>query len=129
MYDQLAPLYNALRYERSARKALEAQVVQLQHDLFELNGLVRRMAGAGAYPTPSPEQTVVQASVEREGARREGSRFSGFESEDEGGEHDGGKGREEAPLASPEVYLTPMEERRVFGFGPPLREGERGGMF
>lgn len=134
MYEQLVPLYNALRYERSARKALEVQVIQLHHDLFELNSFVRQMAGSNPYPTPSPERTFVAGSVEREleeNARRQTSRFSRFDSEDEDGENGDEREQEGKALASPdpEGFLTPLEESRSYGFGPPLREARKGFMF
>jgi hypothetical protein len=55
----VAPLYNALRYERSVRKQLENQVLQLQRDLLQLTTVVATMrgVGGGAYQfTPNTER-------------------------------------------------------------------------
>lgn len=79
IYDHLAPLYNALRYERSVRKGLETQVLQLRRDVLELGKVVTQLRGTEGYPTPSPDQTL-----EEESHHAERSRFSGYDSDDEG---------------------------------------------
>lgn len=53
-------LYEALKYERNARKALEQQVQSLQHDIADLHALVNKLivsatATSPSYPTPSPD--------------------------------------------------------------------------
>jgi hypothetical protein len=69
LIDQLAPLYNALRYERGERKRLEAQVLQLQHDLLDLTTIIAQQLGIppAAYPTPSPD-ALLMAHMMRGGA-------------------------------------------------------------
>jgi hypothetical protein len=57
-------LYEALKYERSARKALEQQVQGLQHDIADLHALVNKLiasatATSPSYPTPSPDTLIV----------------------------------------------------------------------
>jgi hypothetical protein len=57
-------LYEALKYERSARKALEQQVHNLQHDIADLHALVNKLittatATSPSYPTPSPDTLIV----------------------------------------------------------------------
>lgn len=79
IYDHLAPLYNALRYERSVRKGLETQVLQLRRDVLELGKVVTQLRGIDGYPTPSPDTTL-----RGEGHSTERSRFSGYDSDDEG---------------------------------------------
>jgi hypothetical protein len=62
----LRNVYEALRHERSARKALEQQVRSLQHDVADLHALVNKlMASATAtspsYPTPSPDTLIISS--------------------------------------------------------------------
>lgn len=57
-------LYEALKHERSARKALEQQVHNLQHDIADLHALVNKLiasatATSPSYPTPSPDTLIV----------------------------------------------------------------------
>ncbi|OAK95533.1 hypothetical protein IQ06DRAFT_231626 [Phaeosphaeriaceae sp. SRC1lsM3a] len=57
-------LYEALKYERTARKALEQQVQGLQHDIADLHALVNKLiasatATSPSYPTPSPDTLIV----------------------------------------------------------------------
>jgi hypothetical protein len=57
--DHLAPLYTALRYERTERKRLEALVLQLQHDLLDLTTIVaQRLGYAEGYSSPNAEQLL-----------------------------------------------------------------------
>lgn len=62
-------LYEALKYERAARKALEQQVQGLQHDIADLHALVSKLivsatATSPSYPTPSPD-TLILSTEER----------------------------------------------------------------
>ncbi|KAF2432700.1 hypothetical protein EJ08DRAFT_108905 [Tothia fuscella] len=93
VYDHLAPLYNALRYERGVRKALESQVLQLRKDVVELTKVVNHLSGASF--TPSPDTNVT----------REKSRFSGYDSDDENSKSAAGNG-----MVNPERWATPKEE-------------------
>lgn len=114
MYNQLAPLYNALRYERSVRKGLERQVEQLQRDVFELGKVVMQRRGNEGYPTPSPDVTL-PLEVQQ---RSERHRFSGYDSDDDEDDDDvEGKG-----LA--EKWATPREETVARPWGRASPEGE-----
>ena len=55
IYPHLTPLYNALQYERSARKRLESELLRLQREMYELQVMVRRLEDKNGYPTPSPD--------------------------------------------------------------------------
>ncbi|KAF2102754.1 hypothetical protein NA57DRAFT_52307 [Rhizodiscina lignyota] len=118
IYDHLAPLYAALRYERSKRKEFAAQMHHVHQQLGELNTIVRGSANfqynplnphcygevkargpTGLYPTPSPEDvfgsqgsmTFNNADDEAMIAQGQQSRFSGLDydsSEDEDDGHD-----------------------------------------
>jgi hypothetical protein len=44
--DHLAPVYSALRHERTVRKALEVQVQHLKRDLYELSSVVAGLVAA-----------------------------------------------------------------------------------
>ncbi|KAF2822159.1 hypothetical protein CC86DRAFT_96503 [Ophiobolus disseminans] len=57
-------LYEALKYERTARKALEQQVLNLRHDIADLHALVNKLiasatATSPSYPTPSPDALIL----------------------------------------------------------------------
>ncbi|KAI0576020.1 hypothetical protein TUN199_09057 [Pyrenophora tritici-repentis] len=59
----------ALKHERSARKALETQVRTLQHDVSDLHALVNKLivsatATSPSYPTPSPDTLVNSSEVD-----------------------------------------------------------------
>jgi hypothetical protein len=114
IHDHLAPLYNALRYERTVRKALEAQVLQLRQDVDELSTIVSQLRGA-TYPTPSPDNfmssTMGSTSAEK-------SRFSGYDSDDEG------KG-----FGSAEKWATPREELGPRDWGHSSEHVKEGHMF
>lgn len=63
-------LYEALKYERSARKALEQQVLNLRHDIADLHALVNKLiasatATSPSYPTPSPDALIVNSTEDR----------------------------------------------------------------
>lgn len=107
LYDQLAPLYNALRYERSVRKGLETQVQQLQRDVFELGKVVAQLRGIEGYPTPSPDVAMEDAAHQRS----ERNRFSGYDSDDEEGK------------GMAEKWATPRDETVVRPWGASS-EGE-----
>lgn len=78
IHDHLAPLYNALRYERSVRKGLETQVLQLRRDVLELGKVVTQIRGIASNPLPVLDQTLRDKIK-----RSERSRFSGYDSDDE----------------------------------------------
>jgi hypothetical protein len=106
IHDHLAPLYNALRYERTVRKALEGQVLQLRRDVFELSTIVTQLRGA-TYPTPSPDHPLAIGS-----GVAEKSRFSGYDSDEEGKE-----------AGNTEDWATPKEELGPRGWGTLEKEG------
>lgn len=111
-------LYEALKYERTARKALEQQVQGLQHDIADLHALVNKLiasatATSPSYPTPSPD-TLIVSNEDRIATPRKGE-YAGKENlfrRDEGYGRDEHEWRED--VASPgdrEVWATPKEER------------------
>jgi hypothetical protein len=116
-------LYDALKYERSARKALEQQVLNLRHDIADLHALVNKLiasatATSPSYPTPSPDNLVVPSTEERALTPRV-SEFVRKDSE----ERDWTGSRED--VTSPhdvDVWATPKEE----GFGAGGFFTERG---
>ncbi|CAO2651948.1 Nn.00g002310.m01.CDS01 [Neocucurbitaria sp. VM-36] len=138
----LKTMYEALKYERSARKALEQQVRTLQHDISDLHALVNKLiasatATSPSYPTPSPD-TLITSTEERlltpkalrtgsfdeayaqgktDNCESVGSKFSRSETGSESG-YDYGVDERSAKgsydeLATPDVWATPKEE----GFG------------
>jgi hypothetical protein len=113
LHQHLAPLYHALRYERTVRKALEDQVLQLRQDVLELNAIVSQLRGA-TIPTPSPDRVMAGSSVSAEK-----SRFSGYDSDD-----DDGKG-----FINTEKWATPKEELVPPGWGQSSEELAEGEMF
>ena len=63
-------MYEALRHERGARKALESQVRTLQHDVSDLHALVNKLiasatATSPSYPTPSPDTLIISSEDQR----------------------------------------------------------------
>jgi hypothetical protein len=120
-------LYEALKYERSARKALEQQFRNLQHDVADLHALINKLiasatATSPSYPTPSPD-TLVTSTEERlltprakefGGGKHDGrenliGRFNREGSSERG--EDGEWRSEDVNLASPhDVWATPKEE-------------------
>jgi hypothetical protein len=113
----LEKLYEALRYERTARKALEQQVQGLQHDIADLHALVSKLivsatATSPSYPTPSPDTLVVSSTEDRMGTPRADGRFAhdSNDADDDDDDVDDVWNRA-VPLASPgEVWATPKEE-------------------
>lgn len=100
MYDHLAPLYAALRYERSKRKEFEVQMTEMRQQLDELTQFVqsqyesRKANGYGSnpsherigYPTPSPEEIFSGSFSGDEHATvylQPPSRFSGLDFDSE----------------------------------------------
>ncbi|RYN92401.1 hypothetical protein AA0119_g9999 [Alternaria tenuissima] len=66
----LRNVYEALRHERGARKALESQVRTLQHDVSDLHALVNKLiasatATSPSYPTPSPDTLIISSEDQR----------------------------------------------------------------
>jgi hypothetical protein len=62
----LRNVYEALRHERGARKALEQHVRSLQHDVSDLHALVNKLiasatATSPSYPTPSPDTLIISS--------------------------------------------------------------------
>ncbi|KAJ4376239.1 hypothetical protein N0V83_001522 [Neocucurbitaria cava] len=133
----LKTMYEALKYERSARKALEQQVLTLQHDISDLHALVNKLiasatATSPSYPTPSPD-TLVTSTEERlltpralrtgsfdeayaaaQGKRDVGGRRESVDSTEESERGFGASGKSSYDeLATPDVWATPKEE----GFG------------
>jgi hypothetical protein len=131
---QLAKFTEALRCERTARKALEQQVDNLQREVANLHALVNKIVvGSPSYPTPSPD-AIITSNEERLATPRAAShghhlepeaespgtlrrvretiisRFS--HSDDESEDYSVTSSRED--IASPEAWATPKEES---GFG------------
>jgi hypothetical protein len=144
--DEIRNLYDALAHERSARKALESQVLTLQHDISDLHALVNKLivsatATSPSYPTPSPDTLILSSSEHHlsmatprattynrtlvYGAapqRWASESCSESEFEDEAGNHnkhlfEGG--------VTPEVWATPKEERFASSGFFTRGEGER----
>jgi len=82
IYTHLAPLYSALRYERSQRKAMEARITQLSQQVLDLTAVITNMRSAEAL------------------TRTQASRFSGYDD----------SGDEDEPREEPVDMVTPMEE-------------------
>ena len=135
----LKSMYEVLKHERGARKALEQQVKTLQHDISDLHALVNKLiasasARSPSYPTPSPDALMASTedrhltpramrseSFAHEQGRSDArvsaiSKFSRSETESESGyEEDDGveerstKGSSDN-VASPDIWATPKEE-------------------
>jgi hypothetical protein len=132
---QFANVYEALKQERCARRALEKQVNTLQREVADLHALVNKfISRSPSYPTPSPD-AVIASNEERMSTPRASTRPErglGFDSEgegtarrtretvlsrfsqsdSEGGDQSLSSSRED--LVSPEAWATPKEES---GFG------------
>jgi hypothetical protein len=100
-------LYEALKYERSARKALEQHVQGLQHDIADLHALVNKLiasatATSPSYPTPSPDTFMVSTEERMMTPRADDARFP----------YDEDEWSNAVPLVSPhdDVWATPKEE-------------------
>jgi hypothetical protein len=111
-------LYEALKYERTARKALEQQVHNLQHDISDLHALVNKLiasatATSPSYPTPSPdtlimstEERLVTPKAEYAHDRGKENNFTRMDSNDSSRRYDDDDWKE-----SPnDVWATPKEE-------------------
>ena len=117
----------ALKYERSARKALEQQVQGLQHDIADLHALVNKLiasatATSPSYPTPSPDTLIVTTEERMVTPRADGKGHFGHGKENQFARthsheryaRDEGDWRDDT--TSPhegDVWATPKEE----GFG------------
>jgi hypothetical protein len=133
----LRSVYEALKHERSARKALEQQVRTLQHDISDLHALVNKLivsatATSPSYPTPSPDTLVIstedprmscstprapthdrgQVYGKRQAPTRNFSSSTEHDSESEY-EEDLTEKKSYDDVATPDVWATPKEE----GFG------------
>tara|TARA_R110002003_G_scaffold235_14_gene17063 strand:- start:11953 stop:12966 length:1014 start_codon:yes stop_codon:yes gene_type:complete len=126
-------LYEALKYERSARKALEQQVGNLQHDIADLHALVNKLiasatATSPSYPTPSPDTLIVSrddtaAGTPRAYAKDDGrdtmvGKFGVTDSGESRGrfgqdKENWGGARDREEEGDGDVWATPKEE----GFG------------
>jgi hypothetical protein len=136
----LRNVYEALKYERDARKALEQQVRTLQHDVSDLHALVNKLivsatATSPSYPTPSPDTLVISTEDPRMscstprapthdrgvvyGKRGAPNRnfSSSTEHDDSGSEYEEDltvtEKKSYDDVATPDVWATPKEE----GFG------------
>ncbi|KAF2788235.1 hypothetical protein K505DRAFT_366660 [Melanomma pulvis-pyrius CBS 109.77] len=144
---QFAAIYEALKHERSARKALEKQVGSLQREICDLHAIVNKLhTHSPSYPTPSPD-AVITSSEERLSTPRASTRPDLHLGIDERGnrgtretvlgrfDHDG-MDRDESgsewsskeDITSPEAWATPKEESSGF-FGKSrsrldLKDGE-----
>jgi hypothetical protein len=111
-------LYEALKYERTARKALEQHVQGLQHDIADLHALVNKLiasatATSPSYPTPSPDTFIVttEERLVTPRAERKGEYPQGKENHYGRTNSDEDAWRED--IASPndgDVWATPKEE-------------------
>lgn len=132
----LTTMYEALKHERDARKALEQQVRTLQHDISDLHALVNKLiisatATSPSYPTPSPDTLIVNTTEDRlltpkaemhdrgltygkvsRDPRQRAYTHSETGSESDFEEHSL-KGSSYDDVATPDVWATPKEE----GFG------------
>jgi hypothetical protein len=130
-------VYEALKHERDARKALEQQVRTLQHDISDLHALVNKLivgatATSPSYPTPSPDTLVmstgdprISCSTPRAPTHEHGQVYNKRETPSRNfsssTEHDSESEYEEDltekksydDVATPDVWATPKEE----GFG------------
>lgn len=126
----LQTVYEALKHERSARKALEAQVRTLQHDVSDLHALVNKLiisatATSPHYPTPSPDTLVMSSTEDRlltpraaqkleygqhDGQPSDARKFSTSESGSVS-EYDGSSSKGYDDVATPDVWATPKEEK------------------
>jgi hypothetical protein len=120
-------LYEALKYERGARKALEQQVQGLQHDIADLHALVNKLiasatATSPSYPTPSPdtfimstEERLVTPRPENHGDYDRGkeNRFGRANSHEKYGRDENDWTGDAGTPGDMEVWATPKEE----GFG------------
>lgn len=133
----LKTMYEALKYERSARKALEQQVRTLHQDVADLHALITKLiasatATSPSYPTPSPDTLIASSTEDRivapramrseafdksygHGATdvRESviSKFSRSETGSEGGEYEERRAKASYDdVATPDVWATPKEE-------------------
>lgn len=126
-------VYEALKHERSARKALETQVRTLQHDVSDLHALVNKLiasatATSPSYPTPSPDTLISSSEVGHKHmscstprAPTHYDRGHGYDNanqqwkRDSGSLYDGESDRQPTfdEVATPDVWATPKEE----GFG------------
>ncbi|KAF2851800.1 hypothetical protein T440DRAFT_517273 [Plenodomus tracheiphilus IPT5] len=135
--DVLQTVFEALKHERSARKALEAQVRTLHHDISDLHALVNKLiisatATSPSYPTPSPDTLVMSTPEDRlltpradrkleygggagQTADVRQSALSKFSRSENGSvsEYDGSSVRGNDDVPTPDVWATPKEE----GFG------------
>ena len=57
LYNHLAPLYSALRYERLQRKGLETKMQHMVQQISDLSSMMAQMR-ANIYPTPSSDQRM-----------------------------------------------------------------------
>lgn len=142
----LKTMYEVIKHERAARKALEQQVRSLQRDISDLHALVNKLiasatATSPSYPTPSPDALVLGNDGERIATPRAEhygtgkiddresmlSKFSRSETDSESGSDDRGSRRRISydNFHTPDVWATPKEE----GFTGELFDPERGEMF
>jgi len=119
----------ALNHERTARKALEDQVLKLQHDLSDLHMLVSKLVvstttTSPGYPTPSPDALVKSGTEDclltpraeqkfhyRDSGIRE-SMISKFSQSETGSESDYDEQSVQGygGVATPDVWATPKED-------------------
>jgi len=117
-------LYEALKYERNARKALEQQVLSLRHDIADLHALVNKLiasatATSPSYPTPSPDTLIIPGTEDRVTTPRV-SEFAKARTDSNDStrqyvrnEESWTSSREDVSAHDGEVWATPKEE--VFG--------------
>ncbi|RMZ70686.1 hypothetical protein GMOD_00000817 [Pyrenophora seminiperda CCB06] len=128
-------VYEALKHERSARKALEDQVRTLQHNVSDLQALVNKLlvsanVASPTYPTPSPDTLISSSDVDhqhmscstprapihhdRGGGRGGYGNDTNQWKRDSGSLYDGDSDRLQQPsfdeAATPDVWATPKEE-------------------
>jgi len=100
IYTHLAPLYSALRYERSQRKAMETKIAQLTEQMTHLAAIVTTM---------HETSTVAGRAVP---AWKQKSRFSGYDDSDNGdaGVAEGEGDQDATPMVTPqEEWATPAQ--------------------
>jgi len=100
IYTHLAPLYSALRYERSQRKAMETKIAQLTEQMTHLAAIVTTM-----HETSTAAGRAMPAWKQK-------SRFSGYDdSDNEGGGAEGEGDQDATPMVTPqEEWATPAQD-------------------
>lgn len=121
IYTHLAPLYSALRYERTQRKTMEVKIAQLTEQVSNLTSIISTLRESGNNGGQGPSW-------------KQKSRFSGYddsdiEGADQGAEEEGEEG-EATPMVTPlEEWATPQHEWQSRAMSAELGSPIEGEMF